>query len=82
MEVQGRGFYMSTQNSTEMDDKSFIVAARLRIPMGDHVTHCHKIYDDTICGAELDETESHASANSRARQRTDTTASGTPLLTF
>ena len=46
----------------EMDDETFIVAARLRIgiPMGDHVTHCHKIYDDTICGAELDETRIHA----------------------
>ena len=46
----------------EMDDKSFIVAARLRIgiPMGDHVTHCHKSCDDNICGAEIDELQTHA----------------------
>ena len=46
----------------EMDDKSFIVAARLRIgiPMGDHVTHCHKSCDDNMCGAELDELQTHA----------------------
>ena len=28
--------------------------------MGDHVTHCHKIYNDTMCGAHLDETQTHA----------------------
>ena len=46
----------------EMDDKSFIVAARLRIgiPLGAHVTHCHKSCDDNICGAELDELQTHA----------------------
>ena len=35
----------------EMDDKTFIVTVRLRIgiSMGDHVTHCHKIYHALIC---------------------------------
>ena len=28
--------------------------------MGDHVTHCHKSCDDNICGAELDELQTHA----------------------
>ena len=65
-EVQGQvGAFTLPPRTTraEMDDKTFFfAAARLRIviPKGDHVTRCHKIYDDTLCAAELDETQTHA----------------------
>ena len=64
VEVQEQGLFSPPPRTprAEMDDKSFVVAAGLRtgIPMGGHVTHCHKICDDTICGAELDDTQTHA----------------------